>query len=239
MGLSAYCISKELYVINAEVSIYGGGLYFAYDNGCLGVQPDSWAAYILITFASHTQTLTYTMHSQIDGDSRDYWRSDNLADEENWQANCPVPGRQVSGELILLGIRDAHPLAHTHVCMFQAILDGLNENRNMVIRQLEGNIQAVKDLETKLESRHEAFEILKVMFAGYVKPNNYKCFIDVISHSPSPLPPSPLPFPSLSLPLFSSLLSLPISLFPSLPSFWLPLGEQCNAVGGGISSQTS
>jgi len=45
--------------------------------------------------------------------------------------------------------------------MFQAILDGLNENRNMVIRQLEGNIQAVKDLETKLESRHEAFEILK------------------------------------------------------------------------------
>ena len=114
------------------------------------------------------------MHSQIDGDSRDYWRSDNLADEENWQANCPVPGRQVSGELILLGIRDAHPLAHTHVCMFQAILDGLNENRNMVIRQLEGNIQVVKDLETKLESRHEAFEILKVMFAGYVKPNNYK-----------------------------------------------------------------
>jgi len=50
--------------------------------------------------------------------------------------------------------------------MFQAILDGLNENRNMVIRQLEGNIQAVKDLETKLESRHEAFEILKVSLLG-------------------------------------------------------------------------
>ena len=197
------------------------------------MQPYNWAAYILRTFASHTQTLTYTMYSLIDSDSRDYWRSDNLADEENWQANCPVPGRQVSGEIILLDTSDTHPLAHTRVCMFQAILDGLNENRIMVIRQLEGNIQAVKDLETKLESRHEAFEILKVKFAGYVKPNNYKCFIDVISHSPSPLPPSP---PSLSLPLFSS---LPISLFPSLPSFWLPLGEQCNAVGGGISSQTS
>ena len=67
VGLSAYCISKELYVINAEVSIYGGGLYLAYDNGCLGVQPDSWAAYILITFASHTQTRAYL----ISGTGRD------------------------------------------------------------------------------------------------------------------------------------------------------------------------
>lgn len=163
------------------------------------------------------------MYSLIDGDSCDYWRSDNLADEENWQANCPVPGRQVSGEVILLGIRDTHPLAHTRMCMFQAILDGLNENRNMVIRQLEGNIQAVKDLETKLESRHEAFEILKVMFAGYVKPNNYKCFIDVISHSPS----------SLSLPFPPSLLfpSFPPHLSVSLPSFLLAPTRrtmQCN-----------
>jgi len=64
-----------------------------------------------------------------------------------------------------------------------------------------------------------------------------------LSSSSPPFPPSPFspsPPPSLPpLPLFSSPPSLPISVFPSLPSLWFPLGEQCNAVGGGISSQTS
>ena len=43
----------------------------------------------------------------------------------------------------------------------QRILDGLNEGRNQNIRLLEEQIQAEKAVETYLESRHEAFEIIK------------------------------------------------------------------------------
>lgn len=85
---------------------------------------------------------------------------------------------------------------HTH----QRILDGLNEGKNLNIRSLEEQIQAEKAVETYLEARHEAFEIIKVQQLKHVEKKQFE-----ITSFP--------PFPPFLF--FHPLLSLPFPLSPS------------------------
>ena len=79
--------------------------------------------------------------------------------------------------------------------MHQRILDGLNEGKNQNIRQLEEQIQAEKAIESYLEARHEAFEIIKVQKLkhdeekNFIFPSSFFSFFNL--------------FPSLSSPLLS------------------------------------
>ena len=81
------------------------------------------------------------------------------------------------------------PLQHTH----QRILDGLNEGKNLNIRSLEEQIQAEKAVETYLEARHEAFEIIKVQQLKHVEKKQF----EITSFPPFPLL-APSSLPSLS-----------------------------------------
>ena len=73
------------------------------------------------------------------------------------QLNC-VWDCKLSNYVVISMVTTSPPPAHT----LQRILDGLNEGKNQNIRLLEEQIQAEKAIETYLEARHEAFEIIQV-----------------------------------------------------------------------------
>ena len=187
VGLSAYLISKELYVFNAEVRL----LPCSYTPLSLPLPPFPPSFFVLLTMLSiypecvlanqifplhlppppphtHTQTVTAVVVGGVIiwlvkkvGKPVAEYLDDRSQVRASYSYMWTVCGNVSHwlGYVIISMVTTL--LQHTH----QRILDGLNEGKNLNIRSLEEQIQAEKAVETYLEARHEAFEIIKVQHA--------------------------------------------------------------------------